>query len=105
MHYKGYTGSVKYSEADHCFVGAVLGLERDSITYEGSNIDELRADFEAGVESYFESCEEIGIAPRKPAACLAALHDFIKSHNRRKILDYQGKGIWEGDLDEMRATR
>ncbi|MDR1023263.1 MAG: type II toxin-antitoxin system VapB family antitoxin [Prevotellaceae bacterium] len=36
---------------------------------------------------------------------LAALHDFIKAHNRRKILDYQGKGIWEGDLDEMRAAR
>jgi len=36
---------------------------------------------------------------------LAALHDFIKVHNRRKILDYQGKGIWEGNLDEMRDTR
>jgi predicted HicB family RNase H-like nuclease len=70
MHYKGYTGSVKYSEADHCFVGAVLGLERDSITYEGSNIDELRADFEDGIEGYFESCEEIGITPRKPITCL-----------------------------------
>jgi Arc/MetJ family transcription regulator len=36
---------------------------------------------------------------------LAALHDFIKAHNRRKMLDYQGKGIWEGNLDEMRETR
>jgi hypothetical protein len=37
---------------------------------------------------------------------LAALHDdFIRVHNRREILDYQGKGIWEGDLDEMRDAR
>ena len=36
---------------------------------------------------------------------LAALQDFIKAHNRRKILNYQGKGIWEGNLDEMRDTR
>ena len=36
---------------------------------------------------------------------LAALQDFIKVHNRRKILNYQGKGIWEGNLDEMRDTR
>jgi predicted HicB family RNase H-like nuclease len=45
-------------------------MEHDLILYEGNNIDELRADFEAGVESYFESCEEMGIKPRKPATCL-----------------------------------
>ena len=36
---------------------------------------------------------------------LAALYDFIKAHNRQKMLCYQGKEIWEGNLDEMRATR
>jgi predicted HicB family RNase H-like nuclease len=71
LHYKGYTGSIKYSKADGCFVGKVLGLEHDLILYEGNNIDELRADFEDGIEGYFESCEELGIAPRKPAACLS----------------------------------
>ncbi|MDR0567152.1 MAG: type II toxin-antitoxin system HicB family antitoxin [Prevotellaceae bacterium] len=70
LHYKGYTGSVKYSEADGCFVGKVLGLKHDLILYEGNDIDELRADFEDGIESYFECCEELGIAPRKPAASL-----------------------------------
>ncbi|GHT80422.1 hypothetical protein FACS189467_2520 [Bacteroidia bacterium] len=67
LYYKGYTGSVEYSNPDKCFVGKVLGLERDSITYEGETIDELRTDFEAGIESYFESCDEMGIKPRKPA--------------------------------------
>ena len=28
---------------------------------------------------------------------------YDKMHNRRNILDYQGKGIWEGNLDEMRC--
>ncbi|MDR1023261.1 MAG: type II toxin-antitoxin system HicB family antitoxin [Prevotellaceae bacterium] len=70
LYYKGYTGSIEYSKADSCFVGKVLGMTHDIILYEGNNIDELRADFEAGVESYFESCEEMGIAPRKPAVCL-----------------------------------
>ena len=69
LEYKGYTGSIEY-EADGSLVGEVLGLKHDLILYEGSNIDELRADFENGIESYFESCEELGIAPRKPAAYL-----------------------------------
>ncbi|MDR3366698.1 MAG: hypothetical protein LBO71_07005 [Prevotellaceae bacterium] len=67
LEYKGYIGSIEYSKADGCFVGKVLGMTHDLILYEGNTIDELRADFEAGIES-FESCEEMGIAPRKPAA-------------------------------------
>jgi Arc/MetJ family transcription regulator len=35
----------------------------------------------------------------------AALRSFIKAQNRKKILIYQGKGIWEGDLNEMRTVR
>jgi Arc/MetJ family transcription regulator len=35
----------------------------------------------------------------------AALHSFIRMQNRKKILVYQRKGIWEGNLDEMRTTR
>jgi Arc/MetJ family transcription regulator len=34
-----------------------------------------------------------------------ALRSFIKAQNRKKILLYQGKGIWEGNLDEMRTVR
>ncbi|MDR0415566.1 MAG: type II toxin-antitoxin system HicB family antitoxin [Prevotellaceae bacterium] len=69
LHYKGYTGSIEY-EADGSLVGEVLGMKHDLILYEGNNIGELQADFEAGIESYFESCEEMGVAPRKPIVCL-----------------------------------
>ncbi|MDR1342966.1 MAG: hypothetical protein LBK18_06910 [Prevotellaceae bacterium] len=64
LKYKGYIGSIEH-EVDGSLVGEVLGLKQDLILYEGNNIDELRADFEAGVESYFDSCKEMGIAPRK----------------------------------------
>ena len=72
LYYKGYIGSIKYCKADCCFAGKVLGMNDDLILYEGKDIDELQADFEAGIESYFESCEEMGIEPRKPAAHLSA---------------------------------
>jgi predicted HicB family RNase H-like nuclease/predicted RNA binding protein YcfA (HicA-like mRNA interferase family) len=70
LHYKGYTGSIGY-EADGSLAGKVLGMTHDLILYEGSTLDELRADFAAGIESYFESCEEMGIAPRKPVPSLS----------------------------------
>jgi predicted HicB family RNase H-like nuclease len=65
LKYKNYIGSVEYSETDNCLCGKVLGMLKDSITYEGNSIDELREDFQAGIESYLEGCKEMGIAPRK----------------------------------------
>lgn len=66
LEYKGYKGTVEYSKADNCLFGKVLGMSRDLILYEGNTIDELRADFEAGIESYFAGCKADGIEPRKP---------------------------------------
>lgn len=66
MSYKGYTGSVEYSEEDNCLFGQVLGMSRDCITYEGKDVDELRNDFEGAVDDYIASCKADGIEPRKP---------------------------------------
>ena len=51
MKYKGYTGSVDYSEEDNCLYGEVLGISHDAITYEGKDVDELRKDFEGAVDA------------------------------------------------------
>ena len=64
LKYKGYTGSVEYSEEDKCLFGKVQGMAKDSITYEGSTVEELTADFEG--DDYLALCEEKGIQPRKP---------------------------------------
>ena len=66
LKYKGYTGSVEYSEEDKCLFGKVQGLSKDSITYEGSTVEELTADFEGAIDDYLALCEENGIEPRKP---------------------------------------
>ncbi len=66
LKYKGYTGSVEYSEEDNCLYGKVQGLTKDCITYEGNNVDELRHDFEEAVDCYLASCEQRGVEPRKP---------------------------------------
>lgn len=66
LKYKGYTGSVEYSEEDHCLFGKVLGMNKDYITYEGTDVDLLRKDFEGAVDDYLKSCQERGVSPRKP---------------------------------------
>lgn len=66
LKYKGYTGSVEYSEEDKCLFGKVQGLSKDSITYEGSTVEELTDDFESAIDEYLQLCEEKGIQPRKP---------------------------------------
>lgn len=66
LKYKGYTGSVEYSEEDNCLFGKVQGLHGTLISYEGSTIDEIKADFHDAVDVYLESCRERGIEPAKP---------------------------------------
>ncbi len=57
MNYKGYTGSVEFSEADGLFYGKVLGI-RSLISYEGGNLIELENDFHKTVDDYLALCKE-----------------------------------------------
>ena len=66
LHYKGYSGSVDYSEDDRCFGGKVLGLHRDCILYEGDTVDSLTKDFQESIDFYLESCRERNVEPEKP---------------------------------------
>jgi hypothetical protein len=61
LEYKGYKGSVEYSKEDNCLFGKVQGMSKDLIVYEGQTLDELRKDFEDGVDSYLEGCRADGI--------------------------------------------
>jgi predicted HicB family RNase H-like nuclease len=66
LKYKGYSGTVEYSEEDKCLYGKAIGMNKNSVTYEGKTVEELKADFESGIDLYLESCKERGIKPQKP---------------------------------------
>ena len=53
MEYKGYVGSVEFSEEDALFFGKVLGV-RALISYEGENARDLVEDFHSAVDYYLE---------------------------------------------------
>ena len=64
MEYKGYVGSVEFSEKDGLFFGKVMGLLA-LLSYEGSAAAELVADFHAAVDDYLALCASEGIEPEK----------------------------------------
>ena len=51
INYKGYYGSVEFSDENDVFFGRIIGIN-DRITYEGKNIEALHRDFEEEVEEY-----------------------------------------------------
>ena len=62
IEYKGYVGSVEFSEADGLFFGKVQGI-RSLISYEGGTAAELLADFHEAVDEYLTLCEDEGNTP------------------------------------------
>lgn len=64
MEYKGYIGSVEFSEEDALFYGKVMGI-RAMISYEGENAKDLIDDFHTAVDDYLEMCAAEGIEPEK----------------------------------------
>lgn len=62
MEYKGYIGSVEFSEEDALFYGKVMGI-RALISYEGESARDLVADFHSAVDDYLELCAADGIEP------------------------------------------
>ena len=82
LEYKGYKGSVEYSKVDNCLFGKVQGLSKDLIAYEGQTLDELRKDFEDGIDSYLEGCKADGIELAKPYSGKLNLRMSSELHSR-----------------------
>ncbi len=64
MQYRGYTGSVEFSESDALFYGKVQGI-RSLISYEGSTAQDLIEDFHVAVDQYLAYCADNHQEPEK----------------------------------------
>lgn len=65
LEYKGYFGSVEYSEADDVLHGR-LEFIRDLVTYEGMDARSLKAAFHEAVDDYLALCAAEGRKPDVP---------------------------------------
>ena len=61
----------------------------------------MRANIEID-ENLMEQALQLSGLKDKKEVVQQALELYVKRLRRQKMLSMQGKGIWEGDLDEMR---
>jgi predicted HicB family RNase H-like nuclease len=65
MRYKGYDGSVTYSNEDKVFFGKLESI-RDLVSFEGTDVESLEKSFQEAVDDYLETCAAEGREPDKP---------------------------------------
>ena len=56
-------------------------------------------------ESTLDQVLALGGFKSKRAAVNAALTDFRDALKKRQLIELRGKVLWEGNLDELRASR
>jgi len=59
MEYRGFYGSVEFSDEDNVFFGRLIGIN-DRILFEGDSMTNLRNNFKEAVDDYFEICKNMG---------------------------------------------
>lgn len=64
MKYKGYIGQVEYDADAKLFHGEVIGL-KDTITFQGTTVQEIEKEFKKSVDVYLEWCKELNEKPEK----------------------------------------
>ena len=64
LQYRGFIGSVEFSEPDGVFFGKIEGINA-LVNFEGESVSELTEAFHEAVEDYLILCEEEGINPHK----------------------------------------
>jgi predicted HicB family RNase H-like nuclease len=84
MTFKGYTARVEYDERDNIFIGRILGI-RDTISFHGETVEQLRSEFELAVKDYLADCKERGLSPEKPASGKLLLRVPAEVHGRALI--------------------
>lgn len=105
MQYKGYIGSVEFSENDKVLFGKVQGI-RSLISYEGTTVQELLDDFHDAVDDYLALCEAEGTKPE--VAYKGSLNVRFKSpdtHRRAAIYAMTHDQTINGFIDECVVER
>ena len=78
LEYKGFLGTVAFSEEDNVFFGKIEGIN-GLVNFEGESVDELKSTFYNAVDDYIIYCNENNIEQRN-RKCVS------KEHSKRRII-------------------
>lgn len=91
MEYKGYFGSVSYSDEDEIFYGKLQYIN-SLISYEGDDVESLKASFHEAVDNYLIICKNKGLKPEK--SFTGSFNIKLESElHRRAAIEAQQRGI------------
>ncbi|MBA4210338.1 MAG: toxin-antitoxin system HicB family antitoxin [Parvibaculum sp.] len=85
LEYKGYFGSVRFSDEDETFHGRIEFI-RDLVTYEGRDAKGLKRAFREAVDDYLAMCEEEGRKPDTPLKGSFNVRTGPELHRKAMIL-------------------
>ena len=67
MQYKGYVATVEFDDSVGRLHGRVVNSGAYPIaTFEATDVDGIRREFERSIDEYLASCREDGVEPKKP---------------------------------------
>ena len=87
--YKGYLGTVNFSEKDACFYGKIEGID-GLVNFEGESVSELTQAFHEAVDDYVAYCVAEGIVPHKSYSCQLNIRIKPETHSSIAALARQG---------------
>ena len=76
LSYKGFLGSVSYSDEDQVLFGKIEGIY-DTIMYEGTSVNEIKEMFKEAVNEYIASCKQF----KKPLLKIKIYYVFFLKFN------------------------
>ena len=88
--YKGYSGSIEYSEEDNLLFGKVLGIQ-SLLSYEGKTGKELEEDFKGVIDEYLKSCASSGEIPEKAFKGSFNVRISAKLHQKAALMAMEAK--------------
>ena len=94
MEYKGYIGSVEFSEEDLIFFGKVFGI-RSLISYEADNAQSLVQDFHDKVDNYLNMGITENITPERAYKGSFNIRISPELHKRLVICALIGRNFFE----------
>ena len=86
--YKGFLGTVNFSEKDECFYGKIEGID-GLVNFEGQSVSELTQAFHDAVDDYVAYCEEEGLELRKRYTGRLNIRIKPETHSRIAALSKQ----------------
>lgn len=85
LKYKGFIGTVAYSEEDDVFFGKIEGIN-GLVNFEGTSVAELKKAFHQAADDYLAYCEEHNLKPEKSYTGVLNVRLSPEIHRRIALL-------------------